>query len=177
MKANDLKRLKDIALSDKDVMKLVKGHAKVVLYSDLHKYKTLEQLLQPYGACFLLYEWQPGNGHWVAIIRHDKDTVEHFDPYGVFLDDELKWVPSDMKNKLNENYPYLTRLFYNSKFKNLTYNEHKFQKHGDGIKTCGRWSSMRILLKDMSLKDFSKVFKGKNADDIVTLLTTPQLHY
>jgi len=108
MKANDVRRLKDIALSDKDVMKLVEGRAKVVLYSDLHKFKSLDQLLKPYGSVFLLFEWQPGSGHWVAINRLDNDSIEFFDPYGVYMDDELKWVPSDFRKKSFQNYPYLT---------------------------------------------------------------------
>jgi hypothetical protein len=170
-------KLKDIALTDHDVMKLVEGKAKVVLYSDLYKYKNLDELLAPYGSVFLLFEWQKGSGHWVAIIRQDKNTVEHFDPYGIFIDKELSWVPVDYRDISNQNYPYLTALFVNSKYKNLTYNQYKFQKKGGGIKTCGRWSALRIIFKDLDLDSFAKLFLGKNADDLVTMLTSPDLKY
>jgi hypothetical protein len=172
-----LNKLKNIALSDHDVMNLVKGRARVVLYSDLWKYKTLDELLAPYGAIFLLYEWKPGSGHWIAVFKQDKNTAEVYDPYSAFIDDELSWVPSKFKDISNQNYPYLTALFLNSKYKNLIYNQYKFQKHGDGIKTCGRWSALRIMFRDLDLDSFAKLFLGKNADDLVTMLTSPDLKY
>jgi hypothetical protein len=137
----------------------------------------LDELLAPYGAIFLLYEMKKDYGHWCAVIKQNKDTIEFFDPYGVFMDNELKWIPIQFRKVSNQYYPQLTALFYESPYKNLTYNEHPFQHKGNNIKTCGRWSACRIVFRDLSLKEFAQLFKKANSDDIVTLLTSKDLKY
>jgi len=176
MKASDIERLKNIALSDKDVLKLVEGKARIMLYSDLYKCKTLDEALGKHGAMFLLYQVKPSYGHWCAVFKLDDKTVEFFDPYGLMMDSELNWIPKDFRKVSHQLYPHLTALFYYSPY-NLTYNEHKFQHKGSGIKTCGRWSAMRIACRDWSLEKFTRIFKNVDSDDLVTLLTTPDLNY
>jgi len=172
-----LQELKSIALSDKDVMQLVEGRAKVILYSELHKYKTLDELLEPYGAIFLLYELKKDYGHWCAVFKQDENTIEFFDSYGNYLDNQLKWIPKNFRKISDQWYPHLTALFYNSPYKNLTYNEYPFQHKGNQISTCGRWSSLRLVMRNLPLNIFADVFKHANSDDIVTYLTSPDLNY
>ena len=160
---------KNIALSDNECLQLVNGKANVILYENLIYCNDIDQLINPYGACFLLYETKKNYGHWCAIIKLNNTTVEFFDPYGVFPDDELKWVPENTKKVLNSDKPYLTSLLYNSQY-NIDYNEHKFQKYSKNIKTCGRWCAVRIYLKYLSLEEFTHLFKN-NGDNKVTLLT------
>ncbi len=171
--------LKEIALeqarplSNDEVMALVKNKAKVVLYEDLIDYESIEDLLHPYGAVFLLYQQAPTFGHWVALIKR-KDEIEFFDPLAYFIDAQLAWTKPKMRAQLNMDYPYLTRLLLDAPRKYaLIYNEHKFQKNKPGTATCGRWAATRIAMKDYSLTEFVEMFdlkKGLN-DELVTALT------
>jgi hypothetical protein len=175
MKQKEINKHKKIALSDSDVLKLVEHKAKILIYSDLSKFKTLDEALGKHQAAFLLYESQPDYGHWTVLFRND-DYVEFFDPYGVFPDNELEWIPKHFREISGQMYPQLTALLYYSPY-DLEYNEHKFQKHGEGINTCGRWSALRLAFRDVSLKQFAEMFKGKKSDDLVSILTSYDLEY
>ena len=63
-----IKIYKGVALSDLEVLKIVKNKARVMLYNELSKYKTLDEALGKHGAIFLLYENQTQFGHWTADI-------------------------------------------------------------------------------------------------------------
>lgn len=166
---NIINYYKNIGLSDKDLLELVDGKAKVVVYPELIKYKTLDHLLYPYGAVFLLYESQPKWGHWVLIFKRDDMNVEFFDSYGTIIDDELQEINPSFRKQSNQEYPYLTYLLYNSPY-NIHYNQYQFQHDGD-IKTCGRWCVIRLYYKDLTLKQFRDLFQNKHSDEIVTYLT------
>jgi hypothetical protein len=175
-----LKHYKNIALSDSDVLKLINNKANLEVYPNLNRYKTIDELLGNYGACIILYEAEPNYGHWCCIFKVNNDTLEYFNPYGGYNDgspdDTLKNIPYDFRIKSNQYYPYLSVLMYNSPYK-LSYNEIKFQKHDNNIKTCGRWCALRILFRDYNLYDFENIIKYLSntfkisSDDIVTLLT------
>jgi hypothetical protein len=165
-----LQHYEDIALSDKEVMGLINGRANLVLYPDLNNYNSIDEVLGPYGACFLLFEWKPRYGHWCCLFKTIDGGIEFFNPYGGYPDDSLNHVPMDFRKKSNQYLPYLSYLLLNSPYE-LSYNEHKFQKYGKNIKTCGRWCAMRLLCRHLSLEQFSKIFKNKNGDKMVTLLT------
>jgi len=170
----------DIALSDKQVLKLINGRANLILYPDLHKYKNIDEILNPFGACILLYEAKPKYGHWCCIFKVNDKLIEYFNPYGGFEegfpDDSLEYIPIDFRLKSNQYYPYLSILMYNSPYE-LSYNEHPFQKHGVNIKTCGRWCALRLIFRNLSLDEFDaaiKFFKNRlniSSDQLVTLLT------
>lgn len=160
----------DIALSGKDILKLVDGKANLVIYEDIHKYKTLDDLLGPYGACVILYCFKPKYGHWCCIFKRKPDTIEFFNSYGGKPDSTLYLINDDYRKNSNQWYPYLCKLIYDSGY-NIEYNEHQFQKFDNDIYTCGRWACMRLLLRDLSLKEFKKLFKNKYGDEVVTFLT------
>lgn len=166
---------KGIPLSSEEVMKLVGGQAEIVLYENLYKYDNIDQLLGQHGAVFLLYQQKPSYGHWVAIVRRGKHEIEFFDPYGGKIDSQLKWTSPAMRKKLNMDYPYLTKLFYEApNHYSLVYNQYPFQKNGNDVATCGRWSALRIRNKHLTLDEFKNKFdiKSKHTDNVVTLLTT-----
>jgi hypothetical protein len=163
-----LKEYEDIALSDKQVLELVNGRANIVLYPNLLNYKSIDELLYPYGACFLLFEAQPRYGHWCCITKHG-NTIEFFNPYGGYPDDSLKFISDEYRKISNQDYPYLSMLLLNSPYE-LTYNEFKFQRKHNDTKTCGRWCAVRILTKHIDLYNFHKIFKD-DGDMKVTLLT------
>lgn len=166
-----VKIYKGVSLSDLDVLKLVNNKARVMLYKDLAKYQTLDEALGPHGAIFLLYESEPQYGHWTVIWRRNKDTINFFDSYGTFPDEQIWWNDKETQLKLGQSIPYLSYLLINSDYPNLEYNDYQYQKDGKDINTCGRFAALRLLLRDWSPEQFQKVFGNKNADDLVTIIT------
>ena len=173
---NILSKYEDIALSDKEVLKLVNGRANLILYPELHKYKTLDQILEPYGACILLYESKPKFGHWCCIFKVNDNLVEYFNPYGGPPDNSLEHISINFRLISNQYHPHLSYLMYNSNYQ-LSYNEYNFQKYGRDIKTCGRWVCIRLLFRDYSLHYFHKLINimkkelNMTGDKLVTFLT------
>lgn len=171
-----IKDYQDIALSDKEVLRLIDGKANLVLYPDLHKYETIDDILEPYGACILLFEAKPKYGHWCCIFKRNNKELEFFNPYGGYPDDSLDYIPTRFRLISNQYYPHLSWLMINSPYE-LSYNEYKFQKHGTDIKTCGRWCALRLTCRYLSLDDFHKLIKhlmkkfNMKSDELVTLLT------
>jgi len=165
-----LNHLKNVALSDDDLLKLMDGKANVVVYRNLSQYSTVNDLLYPYGVCFILYEWKPHYGHWCCLIRHN-NLLEAFDPYGLYPDDYLKLIPEPFRSESNQVVPALTNLLLEGDYE-LSYNEFQFQKRSSRVKDCGRWCVVRALLKEMDLEQFRDLFLNKNGDDLVTFLTS-----
>jgi hypothetical protein len=162
---------KNIPLSNFDIQEKLGDNIKIIMYPDLKYYNNLDELLNPYGAFVILYLAKENFGHWCCVIRIDNQTIEFFDPYGTFPDDELKYIPEHFRNKSGQYYPLLTWLLYNSRYPKLTYNEYQFQKKSDTIQTCGRHCIARILFKNLPLKKYVQLFKNTNPDDIVTFIT------
>lgn len=174
-------RLKSIALSDKQVEKM--AGAKMILYKDLYKYKTIEELLDHHNGKVILLYISPHDdnfGHFTALIKtfYGKDReecIEWIDSYGYKPDEELEFSSNDPKH--GQDFKFLSLLMLSSPYL-LTYNDHKFQKQGEGINTCGWWASCRILNKDKTLKEFKKFIDDivkdnaeiKDADDAVVVL-------
>lgn len=175
-----LKKYVDYPLSNFDIMKLVKRKANIILYPDLHKYKSIDDVLGPYGVAFILFESKPQYGHWTLLFKLNDGTLEFYNPYGTreqgFPDDSLNFIPNDFAKKSNQDYPYLSKLLLKSPYQ-LSYNEIPFQKHAKNIKTCGRWSVFRLLNKHLSLYEFNDLIKQLmkrtrlSADEVVTLMT------
>lgn len=174
---NDIiKPYMDIALSDKEVLKIVHGKAKIILYPQIHEFKNINQLLSPYGAAFILYESQPNYGHWCLLFKVNKNTLEFFNPYNGIPDENLDNIPKQFRIESYQNFPYLAKLMYDSDY-NLTFNEYQFQEYQRNIKTCGRHCAVRLVCRNMSLKKYKK-FMDKwtkklniSYDEFVTLLT------
>lgn len=172
---NILDVYKSTALSNFDLIDLVGGKANVEVYPEVHKYKTIDDLLGPNNACFLLFETEPRFGHWCALVKYG-NTVEFFDPYSGYPDNVLDFIPKDFKKKSKQNYPYLTKLLYECPYE-IEFNDHKYQKKSDKINTCGRHCACRILFKNLDLKEYDKMIKKlskelkTDPDGVVTTIT------
>lgn len=172
----NLTELKKQALSDKDLRKLV-PEANILTYKELKNYKSINDAMGPNGKLFLLVETKPNYGHWTAIYRRNKDTIAHFDSYGLEPDDELMFVPMQLEKQLGESFPYLSKLLYESPYKFIEYNPYKLQESKKDINTCGRWVALRLMNQELGDGEFydeiKKLRKGKySSDDIVALLTS-----
>ena len=152
------------ALSGNEMMRIVKNKAKLLTYPQLKQYKTLDDLMKPYGAVILLYLTHPNYGHWVGIIQHP-DRIEMFDSYGIVPDDELKFASMKFREDNDMISPYLLNLFAKSGLP-VEYNSDKLQKFAQGVNTCGRWVALRILLRNMDLKEFVKFVKKMRKEGI-----------
>lgn len=172
---DELRVYEDIALSDGQLLNLIDGKAKLVLYPDLVKYDNIDEVLGNHGACILLFEARPNYGHWTCIHRTG-DNVEFFNPYGGYPDDSLQYIPMHFRKISNQYEPYLSKLMYDSPYQ-LSYNEHKFQKHGKDIKTCGRHCALRLIYRNLSLPEYTEMIKMLKSntrlptDELVTYLT------
>lgn len=166
--------LKDVALSDSDIKDMMKeqliSNFNVIPYPEIKNYKNIDDLLGPENLCFILYMWKPNYGHW-CLLQRSGDLIEFFDPYGDFPDSQLERVPEPFRTESGQSEKMLTKLLLNYDGE-LSYNEHKFQHSKEDIKTCGRWTLVRAILKDLPLDEFYELFKGKNSDDLVTIVTS-----
>ena len=74
------------------------------------------------------------------------------------IDDQLKFLPKDLREDLNSNHRYLTELLYKSDYM-VEYNEFEFQKKSPLVNTCGRWSVNRLRYPEISIDEYHKLFK------------------
>lgn len=166
----DLAQLEAKPLSDTDLQNLMDGQCSIHLYRDIKNIKSVDKLLGPYNCAMILFEWEPGYGHWICLSKHG-NLIEYFDPYGQFIDHWIEYVPKDFAKESNQDHSYLSKLLLKSKY-DLSYNEYPFQSEKKGISTCGRWSVIRGILKDLPLNEFKDFFLSKDGDKLATVLTS-----
>ncbi len=166
--------LKSQPLSDADLLSKMQDKANLVTYPEIADYKTLDELLGPHGVCFILYMWKPNFGHWCCIIKRG-NNVEFFDPYGYFVDFWLEKVPEPYRTESGQLKPELSYLMKESPYK-LSYNEYDFQDETDeGAASCGRWTILRGLLKDLTLEQFRHLFLDLDYGDEIATFVTEQI--
>jgi hypothetical protein len=156
-----------IALSLQDLKKICNGKVNIFLYTDLAKAQHIDELFHPYGCFIVLYQQKPNYGHWVTVNRVDKNTIEHFDPYGIRPDEEFK-------NHNPMNLPlYLSTLITNSGYERTIYNQYQLQGKDKNVATCGRWAAVRVLMRKKRLSEFTDLFHGQKLepDFYVTAIT------
>lgn len=170
-----IKELEKKPLSGQEIFDSCDGEINIYTYKDLLNFDDIDSAFGDKDSIALLYETKPSYGHWVGLFRHpDYNTVEFYDSYGYFIDEQLKFVPDKFKTKLKENYPYLSYLLYNSPYE-IIYNSNRIQKSGKGISSCGRHVVLRCLSRDIPLGQYIKLLKSNvtinNPDQLVTYLT------
>jgi len=169
-----IENLKNLSLSGNDIYNACEKNIKILKNSDLHKFKNIDAIFNPYDCVALLYEVKPSYGHWVLLIRHkNSHTIEFFDSYGYFIDDQLKYINSKFRKKSNQDDRYLSRLLVKSDY-NIIYNKVRVQEMKNGVSSCGRHLCLRYLMKHIDLDKYIKIIKKsdlKNTDDLVTYLT------
>jgi hypothetical protein len=159
----------DVPTSDIELQVACPGLT-VWLYKDLAKRSELPDL-----PIAVLYETQPGFGHWVAILE-TPEGLEHFDSYGLKPDAELKFIPKQYREAFMATAPYLARLLGHDG-RNVNYNEYKLQ--GEGTNTCGRWVVARCRNRRMTTDQFAACMqnlahkKGITLDEATLLIMPP----
>lgn len=160
----------DVKLTGEDILKLVNYQTKIINYNSLVNANSIEEVLIPYGSVILLYEVQPGIGHWTTVFFREGKRIEFFDPYGIKPDDERFKIPSNMWYG-----PFLSRLLLQAMDRGyeIEYNNYPFQEKGEGISTCGRWVGVRLRKKNLSLEEFKEIYFVPNRDELIVNLTKP----
>ena len=164
--------LKKVPFSSQDILEGVEGQTKIIKYSDIHKFRNINELLSPYGSAVILYQTAPNYGHWTCIHLNG-DTLEFFDPYGKKIDTQLNHIDDKFRIQSNQDYPYLSKLMLESPYK-LTYNNKQLQKQNNDVSSCGRHCTFRLILRDMPLKKYQDLLMSKgggDSDDKITYLT------
>lgn len=161
------------SLSNRDLFQLFDNRIRIVTYSKLSTFNSLDDLFGPYDVVFILYEIRPKYGHWCVICR-TPSTVYFFDPYGMFPDDQLQYTPDLFRMTHGMDRPVLTQLLIESPM-NVRYNQHMLQNPDNpSVATCGRWCALYALLYQyISIDEFADIFQssGMDPDDAITLLT------
>ena len=153
-------------LSNDDIKNITNGKCKVISYHELVSINKLDDLFVNNNACIILYETKQNFGHWTALIKQNDYQVEFFDPYGLDMDSELNIA------KYN-NTPYLTNLFNQTNYRLIT-NKTQLQHLVSQVNTCGRWCSMRVVMKNIPIGQFANLFTTNqhyNNDFWVSALT------
>lgn len=164
MDPGQIRELENIALSDSQILNLVNNDANLILYPDLHKYNSIDQILKPHGAAIILYESKPSYGHWVCVFKVSENEIEFFNSYGDSGNHEglpdamLSYIPERFRKQSNQDHTYLAKLMCDSNY-DLSYNQYPFQKDGPNIKTCGRWTGTRLNMRHLKLDDFYRLMK------------------
>jgi hypothetical protein len=149
------------SFSGEDIFQLCEGKVRIIEYGELAKAKSLKEVLGKHGAAIILYLTRKGYGHWTAIFRVNKNTVEFFDPYGLVPDEELGFISDNFRRESNQDVPHLTALMAASRDK-IIYNQYPLQKLRKSTSTCGRWCGLRIALRKMPLANFVGLFEGQS---------------
>ena len=165
------------SLSDEDIMRL-NPNVKIILYEDVSKHRTLDELLHPYDSVIILYEWKrtddTSSGHYIAVNRVNNGMIEHFDSYAIKPDDELKQLKrasEAYKRMTKQDHKYLLDLYIKSPY-TISYNHYPFQSLDEGVSTCGRYCVLRCLFRLLPLEQFAHMIMSTgNPDDFVTKLT------
>lgn len=180
------------ALNGDELKKMIPWDINIILYPDIEKYDTIDDMLEPNNCCILLFETDRGEnmstGHWTCLLKtvddENNESVNFFDSYGFKPDDQKKKINKYFMEMINMRDNFLSELLYraaNEMDNVVEYNEKQLQKMARNIHTCGRWISLRLLLKDISMNDFQKFMEylkqnyNNNLDKLVVNLTQPVL--
>ncbi len=167
-----VRRAQSKELSGKDINRMLHNSCPILPYSALSQYNDIDEVLGPNQCVVILYEVVPGEGHWTCMFRNKQGQLVFYDSLGYKMDSELVFVNKyRRKNDIPTETKELTRLVGHEK---VISNTEPVQKDVKNISTCGRYSVMRLLLRDLSNKEFNDIFTGDEdfpADFFVTLMT------
>jgi len=153
------------ALSDKEIYDYMDGKVNIYTYEDLHKFQNIDQLLGRYQCCIILFCYEPNRGHWVTVFVGGDGKLHFFNSYGNlknkydgYPDEFLTLINKKYRRESHQDYPYLSDLLLNSEYE-LEYNDYPFQSLAQNIKTCGRWSVLRLRCSDLTDNQFINFVK------------------
>lgn len=144
----------------------------ILSYKELSGVFDLDETLTHTPVIFLLYEHRHNYGHWTCILKtinnNQEECIEFFDSYGAKPDTQRNGMSIQLLNDNGMEFPKVLYLLFKSSYP-IEYNNHKLQKIGSNINTCGRWCIVRSLMNTLTIDEFAKIFKGKHSDKHIVL--------
>jgi hypothetical protein len=152
-------------LSNNDISRKLEKYGldvEFVPYKQLKYLTSLDEIIP----CFLLYQQHYPIGHWVALFKN-QEGMNYFDPTGKVPDIllETNYDHPAGRIAMNADFTYLNNLLYKSAedgYK-IIYNDVPLQTPDSN--TCGYWTSVRLLTKDVKNDDFNKLFNSYSDDE------------
>lgn len=161
MKLKDiLNELDSMALST-DEFKRVANCNSFLLFTDLAKYNSLEQLFQVNGDKILLaMKSMPTFAHFMCICKQNNNRAIYYESYGKTIEELIRESPYTLDISRGVN--LLKKLENNSKI-SIDYNRFTHQKNhmkNNPINTCGFHSANRIRYSHLSNKEYDDFIKS-----------------
>ena len=148
----------DEAISNFDILDKLKGNTRIIFYEDLNRINDLIPLLDK-SSLVILYKSKPDYGHWTALIE-TPEGIEYFDSYGELPESAKKNVNKQFLKQTNQYVNVLANLLYKaSSHYPINFNDHKLQKEGKNIATCGKHVVMRILNRNLTTDEYNKLLR------------------
>ena len=158
-------------LSDSKVREALGDDVKILKYSELKKYGSIDELLPTVNSFFIcLLEEELNSGHWVCCLRLD-DGLFYFNSYGQKFDADISVIPRCIRLILGEQGCQFGRLFGE---KECGWNKTVLQ--GSASMVCGRYCILAITMMAFmgySPAEFVEFVQnkaktaGKSCDEIV----------
>lgn len=182
--------LKNKSLSYGDIVRIAEvSNIHLVTAKDKQRIYFIIRMYPNERFCNFVIHYQTGSeggilmGHWVCmVVDKSEKKITFFDSYGRFPDDSLKSIEREYREITYQNQRDIGEFLANMMEEGykIYYNEHKFQKLGPGINTCGRW--VAIFLNYMNRGYDGEKFKRyieimlnsyniKNKDSLSVILT------
>lgn len=159
-------------LNTQHIKNALGNKVRIITYKELQKCNTIEDVLKPFGKTVIHYSTTDYYGHWVCVFINKKNgCIYFFDSYGLFPDDERKFVPKTYLKKVYNEVPHIIKLLAQSN-RCVRYNHHVYQHKS--AETCGRWCIIRLVFDDLDEDEFYNLFKkykGVAKDMMAVFLT------
>lgn len=147
-----------------------------VRYSDIGKYKSVNQLLGAEKAVVIFLETSSySNGHFVCLSRSDiTGMLRYIDSYGMDILEDVQYAPTDKPLP-----HYLNNLIGKEPYE---YNKTQYQAFGNKVSCCGRYASCFFRWRNLSLSQIYTLFKTnkdsflQKPDNCVVALTLISLN-
>jgi hypothetical protein len=161
-----------IPLSDAKVKAALGPDAKILKYSELKGYESIDDLLPNINDFVInLLEDRENSGHWTCLSKLPDGSYYYFNSYGQKYDTDMSVIPMCIRKILGEDKREITRLLEG---RPCGYNKLKLQ--GATSQCCGRWVVLFLTMTTKmgySSEEFFQFVKEKsvlfkNYDDLVT---------
>jgi hypothetical protein len=128
-------------LSDTKVKQALGDATRVLKYSELKNYETINDLLPKINDfIIILLEEDVNRGHWTALMK-PSSSYYYFNSYGTKYDTDISVIPLCIRRILHEDRREITRLLDGHP---CDWNKTKLQ--GEKSQTCGRWCVLAITM-------------------------------
>ncbi|MDR3550742.1 MAG: hypothetical protein P4L31_04970 [Candidatus Babeliales bacterium] len=170
----NIANVENTELTDSDLKQLLGNNINIIPYPNLKRYKSLNDCFGKRNFFIIFFETESAlSGHWTMMLRQG-NTYEYFDPYGLGIDCDKKYIEERTLTKLKENEPILINMCHDAISKGFTVfaNTIDYQRWSNNVGDCGRHCAVRAshanltelqyynflmqYMKDNDLSDFDE---------------------